>query len=171
MPIELPACRGEYAWSRSQPVPVTILAIVQLPYRLSVSVRVGRDGRQQSLSVGLALSAAGYGHLVLEEIAHKGATEEPAITKDMLYLLLNTTVSVLLKHCPRRASLGGPAPSSLVVGTTAISIPWGRWGFHLLRSRERALAQVRNLKVLPLMARTDDFPLYLPLDQLQWTAA
>lgn len=169
MPIELPACCGEYAWNRTQPVPVTVLAIVQLPHRLSVSVSVGCDRRQQSLSVGLALSATGYGHLVLEGIAHQSATEDAAIAKDMLYLLLNTTVSILLEHCPRRVSLGGDAPSSLVVGATVIPIPWGRWGFHVLRSRERVFAQVRNLKVLPLMARTEDFPLYLPLEQLQWT--
>src|SRR5690606_37430626 len=97
-------------------------------------------------------------------------TEETAITKEMLYLLLNTTVSILIKHCPRRVSLGGNGPSSLMIGSEAISIPWARWGFHLLRSRERVLAQVRNLKVLPLVARTEDFPLYLPLEQLQWTA-
>jgi hypothetical protein len=169
MPIELPACRGEYAWSRSQSVPVTILAIVELPHRVDISVHVGRDLRQQSLSLGLALSTTGYGHLVLGDIAHHGPTDEAATTKAMLYLLLNTTVSILLAHCPRRVSLGGNAPSSLRVGSEVIAIPWGRWGFHLLQSRQRLLAQVRHLKVVPLIARTENFPLHLPLEQLQWT--
>ncbi len=168
MPIELPACRGEYAWSRSQPMPVTVLAIVQLPHRLSISVSVGRE-RQQSLSVALALSSTGFGHLVLTDIEHQGATDDTAVTEDMLYLLLNTTFSILLRHCPRKVSLGGNGYRSLTVGKKAIPIPWGRWGFHVLGSRERVLAQVRNLKLLPLMARTEYFPLYLPLEQLQWT--
>lgn len=169
MPIEVPACRGEYVWNRSDPAPVTVVAIVQLPHRLSVSVSVGRDGRAQSLSLALALSTTGFGHLVLTDIEHHGATDEAAITEDMLYLLLNTTISILLKHCPRKVSLGGNAHGSLVVRRKAIPIPWGRWGFHLLGSRERLLAQVRNLKVLPLIPRTEYLPLYLPLEQLQWT--
>lgn len=175
MPAELPFCRGEYWWNQSQPVPASLIAVIQLPHRCSFAASFGQDLRSQSLTLSLVQSPTGLGHLMLTELEHHGNSEESAVTEDLFRLLMNTTVTLLRHHCARQVTLGGQVPCTLLPGSHRIDLAWEQWGFQLLSApavdRLRVLARVRNLKRFKLPSRTGYFPTKLTQDALQWSAA
>lgn len=170
MPIELPACHGEYNWSQRLPIPVALNALMHLPHHCSLSVSAGEDERRQSLGMALAHSTTGFGHLTISELTHKGCTTDAAITHDLLYLLLNTMITLLKKHCPPRFSVGGSAPAAVLSGIDVLTIPWDSWGFQMSSVRPRILARVRELKTAVMPSRAGHFPTHLDQEALQWTA-
>ena len=175
MPAELPFCRGEYWWSQPQPRPAAVIAVLQLPHRCSIAASFGRDLNRQSITLSLAQSPTGLGHLMLTELEHHGCVEEPAVTADLFYLLMNTTVTILRHHCGRQVTLGGQVPGALLPGSQRIALAWAEWGFQVLTASApdhlRILARVRNLKRFKLPPRTAYFPTKLAQEALQWSAA
>jgi hypothetical protein len=175
MPVELPICRGEYWWSQSGPAYAALIAVLHLPHRISVAASFGQDQRRQSLTLSLAQSATGMGHLMLSDLEHHGCIEEPAATRDLFYLLMNTTVALLQHHCQRQVSLGGQVPCTLLSGPQRIVLAWDLWGFQLLAAASpgyrRVLARVRTLKIETSPPLAGHFPLELTQAQLQWTTA
>jgi hypothetical protein len=175
MPAELPICQGEYLWSQSDPVYAMLIAVFHLPHRISVAASIGQDTRRQSLTLSLAQSATGMNHLTLSGLEHHGHAEEPAATRDLFYLLMNTTVALLQHHCPRQLSLGGQVPCTLLPGPRSIALAWELWGFQLLAAASpgsrRVLARVRTLRIETSPSCTDLMPLALRQAELQWTPA
>jgi hypothetical protein len=174
MPAELPHCRGEYWWSQPQPRPAAVIGVLQLPHRCSIAASFGQDLNRQSITLSLVQSPTGQGHLMLVDLEHHGCVEETAVTTDLLYLLMNTTVTILRRHCDRQITLGGQAPDALLSGSQRITLDWAEWGFQLLASpapdRLRILARVRNLKCVRPLSGTAYFPTELALAALQWSA-
>jgi hypothetical protein len=173
---ELPLCRGEYLWSQSEPVQAAVIAVLHLPHRCSIAASAGQDQRRQSVTLALAQSATGLGHLTLSDLEHHGGTDETALTHDLLYLLMNTTVALLKHHCHRQVSLGGSVPCALLSDAHAIVIPWELWGFQPLAltdagTRRRVLARVRNLKIARVPAPTGYVPTGLSQEAMGWTPA
>lgn len=175
MSIELPICRGEYWWSQSLPMSATVIAALHLPHRFSVAARFGEGQRRQSLTLSLAQSATGMGHLTLSDLVHRGCADEPAVTRDLFYQLMNTMVALLQHHCPRQVSLGGQVPCTLLSGQQRLALAWELWGFQLLAAAapgyRRVLARVRTLKAATSASLAGYFPLQLTQAELQWTAA
>lgn len=170
MPIELPACHGEYNWSQRLPIPVALNAVLHLPHHCRLAVSVGEAERRQSMAMALAHSTTGFGHLTISELTHSGCTTEAAVTHDLLYLLLNTAITLLQTHCPLRLSVGGSAPAAVLSGIDVLTIPWESWGFQVSSVRPRILARVRDLKIAAMPSRAGCFPTHLDLEALEWTA-
>lgn len=128
MPFDLPLSHFEYHWSQRQPLPVALVCVLNLPIRCHLSLSFGQKHRHQVFSLSLALNSTGLGHLVME-LAHRGCESEPAVTEDLLQLLMNTTVRLLTAHCLPQMSVGGAALTACGKGIDARDIPWERWGF------------------------------------------
>jgi len=170
MPIELPVCSGEYNWSQRLPVPVALNAVLHLPHHCRLSVSVGENDHRQSLAMALAHSSTGLGHLIISELTHSGCTTDPAITDDLLHLVLNTAVTLLKTHCSPRLSVGGSVPTAVLSGIDVLTIPWGHWGFQVSSVRPRILARVRDLKTTSQLPRAGCFPTCLELEAMRWAA-
>lgn len=170
MPIEIPFCYREYRWRQQFPVLLSLTATVCLPDHISISLSFGEDFRNQFLALSLSQSPAGHGHLVLTKLSHSGCATEPAVTEDLLRLLLNSTVTLLEANCPRQMSVGGAVPFSLLAGREAVAIPWSEWGFQSMAARQRILARVRELKLSDALPRTGLFPTWLKENAFQQSA-
>jgi len=169
MPIELPTCHGEYSWSQRIPIPVALNAVLHFPHQCRLSVSADEGVRRQSMAIALARSTTGLGHLTVSELTHTGCATESGVTHDLLYLLLNTMITLLKAHCPSRLSVGGSAPAAVLSGIDVLTIPWESWGFQVSSARPRILARVRELKIASMPSPPDCFPIWLDLKTLQWT--
>lgn len=163
-----PECRGEYWWRRKEPIPVAMLALLNLPSRLSVAISYGADDRRQTLSMVLDRSETGFDHLALQGPRHRG--NATAATEDIFVLLMNTLITVLQRHCTPQLSLGGSVFTKLACDKDDVDLPWQRFGFQLLGEggRRRILARVRNLRVISTNSAGPWPPQQVFWNEVQW---
>lgn len=169
MPTEIPSCRGEYRWAQCLPVPTSLIATLRLPHYCSLSVSFGKEFRHQSLSLSLVRGVTATNRLTLTTLTHDGCTSEPAVTHDLLHLLLNTTTLLLTNHLPPKVTVSGILPGHLVIGEAPLTIPWQRWGFQPSPLRQNIRAYVRNLRSPLSPSLSGYFPTGIALHDMQWT--